>query len=333
MARRGAELLPDEADPGLRGPATDYLAHLELERGLSRNTLDAYARDLGRYLTWLGAQDLADYTAVTPEDLRTFVAGLADTGLAVRSRSRITVAVRRLHAFLHAEGLTDTDPGVDVRPPTDTERLPKALSVAEVESLLATVVGDSAAELRSRALLELLYATGARISETVGLDIDDLDLEHRIVRLYGKGSKERLVPLGAHAARALDAWLVRGRPQMSAARAAGAGSGGPGRGRGGDPERRQRAGAVFLNQRGGRLSRQSAWQTIRTAAARAGLAAHASPHTFRHSFATHLLEGGADIRVVQELLGHSSVTTTQIYTRVTSETLREVYATSHPRAR
>lgn len=332
MARRGAELLP-EADPGLRGPAADYLAHLELERGLSRNTLDAYARDLGRYLTWLSAQGVADYTTITPEDLRTFVAGLADTGLAVRSRSRITVAVRRLHAFLHAEGLTDTDPGVDVRPPTDTERLPKALSVAEVESLLATVVGDSAAELRSRALLELLYATGARISETVGLDIDDLDLEHRIVRLYGKGSKERLVPLGAHAARALDAWLVRGRPQMSAARAAASGPGGTGRGRGGDPERRQRAGAVFLNQRGGRLSRQSAWQTIRTAAERAGLSAHASPHTFRHSFATHLLEGGADIRVVQELLGHSSVTTTQIYTRVTSETLREVYATSHPRAR
>lgn len=330
MARRGAELLP-EAVPGLRGPAADYLAHLELERGLSRNTLDAYARDLGRYLTWLTAQDARDYTAVTPEDLRTFVVGLADTGLAVRSRSRITVAVRRLHAFLHAEGLTGTDPGVDVRPPSATERLPKALSIAEVESLLATVVGDSAAELRSRALLELLYATGARISETVGLDIDDLDLEHRIVRLYGKGSKERLVPLGAHAARALDAWLVRGRPQMSAARAAG--SEGAARGRSGDPERRQRAGAVFLNQRGGRLSRQSAWQTIRTAAERAGLAAHASPHTFRHSFATHLLEGGADIRVVQELLGHSSVTTTQIYTRVTSETLREVYATSHPRAR
>lgn len=326
MARRGAELLPDVA-AGLRQPAVDYLAHLELERGLSRNTLDAYARDLGRYLTWLTAQGAEDYRGVTPEDLRTFVAALADSGLAVRSRSRITVSVRRLHAFLHAEGRTESDPGVDVRPPADTERLPKALSVGEIEALLGTVVGDSPAELRTRALLELLYATGARISEAVGLDIDDVDLENRIVRLYGKGSKERLVPLGGHAVRALDAWLVRGRPQMSAARAP------RGRGSAGAPERRQRAGAVFLNQRGGRLSRQSAWQAIRTAAERAGLAAHASPHTFRHSFATHLLEGGADIRVVQELLGHSSVTTTQIYTRVTSETLREVYATSHPRAR
>ncbi|GAA4285221.1 site-specific tyrosine recombinase XerD [Brevibacterium daeguense] len=319
MARHGADLLP-EAPAGLLRPTADYLVHLELERGLSLNTLDAYARDLAKYLSWLSEQDTADFTAVTAEDLRTFTATLADAGLAVRSRARVVVAVRRLHAFLHAEGLTPDDPAAEIRPPSGAERLPKALSIAQVEGLLGTVTGDSPPELRTGALLEFLYATGARISEAVGLDLDDLDLDARIARLYGKGSKERLVPLGSHAVAALESWLVRGRPVMSAARASGA-------------RAAERAGAVFLNQRGGRLSRQSAWQTIRTAAAGAGLADHVTPHTLRHSFATHLLEGGADIRVVQELLGHSSVTTTQIYTRVTSETLREVYATSHPRAR
>jgi integrase/recombinase XerD len=191
--------------------------------------------------------------------------------------------------------------------------LPKAVSVAEVEQLLeAASVGGTPSAVRDRALLEVLYGSGARISEAVGLDVDDLDRDAGLVRLRGKGSKERVVPIGRYALDALDAYLVRVRPELAA------------RGRG--------TPAVFVNTRGGRLSRQSAWTVLQAAAARAGLAAHVSPHTLRHSFATHLLEGGADVRVVQELLGHASVTTTQIYTRVTADTLREVYAAAHPRA-
>lgn len=320
MARHAAELLP-EVPAGLADPVQDYLAHLQLERGLSHNTLDAYARDLARLLRWLHAQQMSALTEVSGADLEAFLAHTADTGLAVRSRARLTVAIRRLFGFLHAEGRVPDDPAAEITPPRDADSLPHALSIAEVEQLLAATAGDEPAQLRSRALLEFLYATGARISEAIGVDIDDIDLESRIVRLYGKGSKERLVPLGSHAAETLDAWLVRARPQMIARAAAG------------QQGSRQRAGAVFVNQRGGRLSRQSAWQTIKTAAAHAGLDAAISPHSLRHSFATHLLEGGADIRVVQELLGHAAVTTTQIYTRVTSQTLREVYASTHPRAR
>ncbi|NUL61185.1 site-specific tyrosine recombinase XerD [Brevibacterium luteolum] len=320
MARHAAELLP-EAPATLGDPVRDYLAHLQLERGLSHNTLDAYARDLARLLTWLDAQQIRDLTAVTGADLETFLAHIADTGLAVRSRARLTVAIRRLFGFLHAEGRVPDDPAAEISPPRDVDSLPHALTIAEVERLLAACAGDEPVQLRARALLEFLYATGARISEAIGVDIDDIDLESRIVRLYGKGSKERLVPLGSHASAALEAWLVRARPDMTAR----AGTG--------QQTVRQRAGAVFVNQRGGRLSRQSAWQTIKTAAEHAGLDDDISPHSLRHSFATHLLEGGADIRVVQELLGHAAVTTTQIYTRVTSQTLREVYATTHPRAR
>jgi integrase/recombinase XerD len=222
------------------------------------------------------------------------------------------VAVRGLHRFLLLEGEADGDPAGDVRPPSTPQRLPKAVAVADVERLLeaASFAGTPAA-LRDRALLELLYGSGARISEAVGLDVDDLDPERGLVRLRGKGSKERLVPVGSYAVAALDAYLVRARPGLAA------------RGRG--------TPAVFLNTRGGRLSRQSAWAVLQTAADRAGLTG-ISPHSLRHSFATHLLEGGADVRVVQELLGHASVTTTQIYTRVTADTLREVYAASHPRA-
>lgn len=320
MARHSGQLLPDEPAPLVR-PAADYLGHLELERGLSRNTLDAYARDLARYIRWLAEQGIAEYSAVADEDPRTFAALLADEDLSVATRARVLVAVRRFHGFLHAEGRTPADPTADLRPPSDTLRLPKALTVAQVEALLAGVAAGDAAGLRATALLELLYATGARVSEAVGLDLDDLDLDRRIVRLYGKGDKERLVPLGSHAAAALESWIVRGRPEM----AGGAGAGGTGRER--------RAGALLLNRRGGRLSRQSAWTIVSRAAEAAGLTDRVTAHTLRHTFATHLLDGGADIRVVQELLGHSSVTTTQIYTHVSNETLREVYATSHPRAR
>ncbi|GAB1511174.1 site-specific tyrosine recombinase XerD [Actinophytocola sp. KF-1] len=230
--------------------------------------------------------------------------------LAASSAARALVAVRGLHKFAVREGIVDLDPAREVKPPSTPRRLPKALPVDDVLRLLEAPAPDA---LRDRALLEVLYSTGARISEAVGLDLDDIDTAERTVLLDGKGGKQRLVPIGRPALDALDAYLVRARPALAAA-----GRGTP---------------AVFLNVRGGRLSRQSAWQTLKVAAERAGLTASVSPHTLRHSFATHLLEGGADVRVVQELLGHASVTTTQIYTLVTVTTLREVYATAHPRAR
>ncbi|MCV7080228.1 site-specific tyrosine recombinase XerD, partial [Mycolicibacterium insubricum] len=222
-----------------------------------------------------------------------------------------------LHRFAAAEGIAPVDVARAVKPPTPSRRLPKSLTVDQVLALLEAAGGDGAAEtplsLRNRALLELLYSTGARISEAVGLDIDDVDTEARAVLLRGKGGKQRLVPIGRPAVTAVDNYLVRGRPELAV------------RGRG--------IPALFLNARGGRLSRQSAWQVLSDAAERAGIETAVSPHTMRHSFATHLLEGGADVRVVQELLGHASVTTTQIYTMVTVHALREVWATAHPRAR
>ncbi|MDU0347934.1 site-specific tyrosine recombinase XerD [Actinomyces sp. MRS3W] len=321
------------ADP--RGDAfvraqTGYLAHLRVERGLSPNTLAAYARDLDRYTAFLRARGLHTPSAVGEADVTAFLEALrtgADGGrpLAASSASRTVTAVRGWHKFLHAEGLTDADPSAAVRPPQVGRRLPKALTVDEVRRLLeAASVDDSPICLRDRALLELLYATGARISEAVGLAIDDLDAESGCLRLFGKGRKERIVPMGQYAWEALDAYLVRGRPVLAA------------KGRG--------VPHVFLNTLGRPLSRQSAWAVLQQAGQRAGLTGsgaadagedgrHISPHTLRHSFATHLLAGGADVRVVQEMLGHASVTTTQIYTKVTVDHLREVYATSHPRAR
>jgi integrase/recombinase XerD len=234
--------------------------------------------------------------------------------LSASSAGRALVAVRGLHRFSLREGLTKTDPAHEVKPPAPTKRLPKAISVDEVERLLEAAGSDETAlALRDRALLELLYGTGARISEAVGLAVDDVDRGSGLVRLDGKGGKQRMVPVGSYAQRAVEAYLVRSRPVLSAG-----GRGTP---------------ALFLNARGGRLSRQSAWTVLRSAADRAGLTARVSPHTLRHSFATHLLDGGADVRVVQELLGHASVTTTQVYTLVTVDRLREVYATAHPRAR
>jgi integrase/recombinase XerD len=239
--------------------------------------------------------------------------GDGSQGLAASSAARALVAARGWHRHLVLEGITPTDPSRDVHPPATAKRLPKALTVSEVGALLDAAATDDPRGLRDRALLEFLYATGARISEAVGLDLDDLDDVSGVVRLFGKGSKERIVPVGSFARAALDAYLVRGRPVLAAG-----GRGTP---------------AVFLNARGGRLSRQSAWQVLRDAADRTGITASVSPHTLRHSFATHLLQGGADVRTVQELLGHASVTTTQIYTLVTVDSLREVYAVAHPRAR
>lgn len=234
--------------------------------------------------------------------------------LGATSAARTVVAVRGFHKFAVRDGLAELDPAAAVKPPTPTKRLPKALPLADVEAILeAAGAPGTVLSMRDRALLEVLYGTGARISEAVGLDVDDLDLTDAVVRLRGKGSKERIVPVGSYAREAIDAYLVRGRPELVAT-----GRGTP---------------ALFLNARGGRLSRQSAWTSLAKAADRAGITKDVSPHTMRHSFATHLLDGGADVRVVQELLGHASVTTTQIYTLVTVDNLREVFATAHPRAR
>ncbi len=296
-----------------------WLTHLDVERGASVHTLRAYRRDLARYTAYLGSVGVDSATEVTEGHVSEFLARLREGDaehqpLAASSAARTLIAVRGLHRFLALEGQVGTDPAQAVSPPRAPSRLPKAIGIAEVERLLeAASVGDPPATLRDRALLEVLYGSGARISEAVGLDVDDVHAEEGVVRLRGKGGKERVVPLGSFAAAALDAYLVRGRPTLAAA--------GPG------------TPAIFLSQRGGRLSRQSAWAILRACAERAGLPGHLSPHTLRHSFATHLLEGGADVRVVQELLGHASVTTTQIYTMVTVQQLREVYAQSHPRAR
>jgi integrase/recombinase XerD len=298
--------------------AQAYRDHLTVERGLAPNSLAAYSRDLRRYLEFCDQRGIATADEVTESDLGAFLVRLRQGDqdhppLAAASAARTLVAVRGFHRFAVREGLASTDPGREVRPPAAARRLPKALTVSEVESIL-TSTGGVAAEplgLRDRALLEFLYGTGARISEAVGLDEDDLDLDGAVAHLHGKGGKQRLVPIGSKASEALSAYLVRARPGLVV-----------------DAQR-----AVFLNARGGRLSRQSAWTILRTAAERAGVTAEVSPHTLRHSFATHLLDGGADVRVVQELLGHASVTTTQVYTKVTVDHLREVYALAHPRAR
>lgn len=315
-----------------------YLDHLAVERGLARNTLQSYRRDLTAYIRFLAAQDVTSMDRVAPTTVANFLAHLRNPGgdeppHAASSVARALVAVRGWHRYLVLEGLLELDPTVDITPPKLGQRLPKALTVDEVSALLDAVGSDGPRQLRDRALLELLYATGARISEAIGLDVDDIDPEVGSVRLFGKGSKERVVPVGSFARAALDAYLVRGRPVLAAKRGA-ARSARPSARVSSYPVRGSSdTGALFLNARGGRLSRQSAWQILKTAAERAGITAEVSPHTLRHSFATHLLAGGADVRTVQELLGHASVTTTQIYTMVTIDSLREVYAMAHPRAR
>jgi integrase/recombinase XerD len=291
-----------------------------VERGLSRNTLASYRRDLDRYAERLAAAGIDDLAQVRPSDVTGHLASLRDGGLASSSAARAISAVRGLHRFAVRERLVPHDVSADVRPPAPPKRLPKSLDVDQVDRLLAAPDADSPLGLRDRALLEFLYGTGARISEAVGADIDDLELGsagESSALLRGKGGRTRLVPVGGYARTALQAYLVRARPTLS--------------------ENGRGTPAIFLNARGGRLSRQSAWTVLHRCAGAAGLPVegpHAvSPHTLRHSYATHLLDGGADVRVVQELLGHASVTTTQVYTLVTVERLREVYATSHPRAR
>lgn len=296
----------------------DYLSHLSVERGLADNTLRSYRRDLRRYASFLHDRDLADPTRIAEGDIAAFLGALrtgdADhVALGTASAARTIVAVRGLHRFLLREQVVTADVTAAVKPPRPVARLPKALPLSDIESILdaAGAPGTSLAS-RDRALLELLYGTGARISEAVGLDVDDLDLEDSTVLLRGKGGKQRIVPVGSYARGSLVDYLTASRATLVSVKT--------------------NSPALFLNARGGRLSRQSAWTVLTKAAERAGVAADVSPHTLRHSFATHLLDGGADVRVVQELLGHASVTTTQIYTLVTVEKLREIYATAHPRA-
>ncbi|WP_341579427.1 site-specific tyrosine recombinase XerD [Microbacterium schleiferi] len=298
-----------------------YLRHVTIERGLSAHTVAAYRRDLGPYRQWLADRGIDDSAQVTAALVTDYIAERAasDPPPAATSLARLQSSVRGMHRFLVVEGIDRIDPTTHVRPPKMPRRLPKALTIAQVEALLAAAGPEPAAAtpgdlvaLRDRALLELLYATGARVSEAVGVDVDDVT-DGDILRVRGKGSKERIVPIGSYARAAVDAYLTRARPELA--------------------RRGKASPRLFLGARGAPLSRQSAWLVIQAAAERAHLEAHVSPHTLRHSFATHLLQGGADVRVVQELLGHASVATTQIYTHVSVDALRDVYATSHPRAR
>ncbi len=292
-----------------------YLDHLRAERGLAANTVEAYRRDLEVYGRFLQDVGIDDPREVLADDVEAFVAWLRATTsangrpYAPSSVARIVVAVRGFHRFLAREGLTGEDVSASVGTPRAARALPKALSVDEVDRLLAAPVGDDARGLRDRAMLELLYGAGMRISELISLDVDDVDQTERLVRVTGKGDKQRLVPYGEVAGRELDRWLVGGRPALA--------GDGP---------------SLFVNARGGRLSRQGVWKIVRHHAERVDLVAQVSPHTLRHSFATHLLDGGADVRAVQELLGHASVTTTQVYTLVSRQALREVYERAHPRA-
>ncbi|CAM8642406.1 XerD Site-specific recombinase XerD [Acidimicrobiia bacterium] len=295
----------------------DFLTWLVAERGRSSNTLAAYRRDLTGYWLWLveRGEDLND---VTGSDLDAYVGHLRARGLAPSSVKRSLVAVRSLHRFRSEEGLAETDPSASIETPRVPAGLPKALTESEIDGLLAQVIGDDPVSLRDRAVLEVLYGTGARISEICTLGMADVDLDGGLLRLFGKGSKERVVPLGRWARVALAAWLGDGaRSSM-------------------EPEqwaKRGDADAVFLNQRGGRLGRQGAWAIVRKYGDAAGLGERLTPHVLRHSCATHMLDHGADIRAVQELLGHASITTTQVYTMVSNERLFAAYDAAHPRAK
>ncbi|PLW01872.1 site-specific tyrosine recombinase XerD [Corynebacterium ulcerans] len=303
--------------------ADRWLTHLAIERGVSANTLSNYRRDVQRYLDWIAHRGIDDLSTVTSRDIESYVLDLRrgdpDTGrppLAASSTGRALVVARGLHKFALMEGLIPVDVAGEVSPPSTGRHLPDTLSIAEMDELIAAIPTDEVAtpeDLRDAALIELLYGTGARISEIMNLTVDEvmvLEEAEGMLRIVGKGDKHRVVPVGSMAQKALQRYLVRSRPQLA----------------------KGKSHALFLNKRGGALSRQSAWQILKNSARRAGIHKDISPHTLRHSYASHLLEGGADVRVVQELLGHSSVTTTQIYTHVTADNLRNVWAQSHPRA-
>ena len=296
--------------------AEEFLTWLAVERGRSANTLSAYRRDLRAYQEWL-AQRAQPLIEVRSADIAAYIAHLRTQHKAPSSVARATVAVRSLHHFLADEGLSAVDAAAAVETPKVPAGLPKALAEDEVAELIDGVVGDDPISQRDRAVLEVLYGTGVRISELVGLSLADVDLDGALLRAFGKGSKERIVPLGRQAIRALADWFDQGRPAL-------------------EPERWARRGdaeAVFLNARGGRLTRAGAWLVVKKHGERAGLGDRLSPHVLRHSCATHLLDHGADIRAVQELLGHVSISTTQVYTKVSTERLQQVYRDSHPRAK
>jgi integrase/recombinase XerD len=298
------------------GEVEDLLTWLAAERGRSTNTLAAYRRDLRRYAAWLAERDRTVLTA-TEDDVVAHVGALRADGLADASVKRAAVAVRSLHRFLVEEGRRPDDPAAHAEQPHVRRGLPKALTEEEVGRLLAAPVGDDPVARRDRALLEVLYGCGVRVGELVGMSLADVDLDAALLRVLGKGGKERIVPMGGHAVRALVAWLGEGgRPALEPLRW----------------RRRGDAEAVFLGARGGRLTRQGAWDVLRRHAERVDLAGRLSPHVLRHSCATHMLDHGADIRAVQELLGHASISTTQIYTLVSTERLWEAYRSAHPRA-
>lgn len=308
--------VPSAPPTALERWLSKYMRFVGIERGLSENTQLAYRRDLGAYLDWIQARKIDDFAQVTAPLIGDYLGELAtrvDTPITTSSQSRILSSIRGFHRFLVDEGELDIDVTVDVPRPKEAKRLPKAITIDQMTALLGAVSGDDPVALRDRAFLEFLYATGARVSEAVGLNVDDVTDTEGLVRVRGKGGKQRIVPLGSFARAAIEAYLTRVRPAFAT--------------------RGKSTPALFLGPRGNRLSRQGAWLIIQDAAEKAHLTAHVSPHTFRHSFATHLLAGGADVRVVQELLGHSSVATTQIYTMVTADTLRESYQLAHPRAR
>jgi integrase/recombinase XerD len=317
VAERG-DAAPDlvAAPDELPLEAEDLLMWLSAERGRAPATLAAYRRDLRTYATWLQEQGRS-LTEVTEDDLAAFLQSLRARGLAPASVARTMVPVRALHRFLADEGRAPSDPGAHVELPRVPRGLPKALTEEEVGRLLDAPVGGGPVVLRDRAMLEVLYGTGVRVSELVGLDLADVDLDAALLRAFGKGSKERIVPLGVPAVRALVAWFgADGRPALAPAQW----------------RRRSDAEAVFLNARGGRLSRQGAWDVLRRYAGQIGLEGKLTPHVLRHSCATHMLDHGADVRAVQELLGHASISTTQVYTLVSTERLWEVYRNAHPRA-
>ena len=305
------------ATPAVRSQIDRFIDHLVVERGLSDNTVQAYRRDLLRYASHLARRRVSDAATVSPDDVSAFVAALSSSRhrggrYSATSVVRALSSVRALHRFLIREGVAERDPTASVVRPKTARGLPRPITVEDVGRLLSAPQPSSTDGVRDRAVLETLYGAGVRVSELVGLDLDDVDLDGGSVRVLGKGGKERDVPLGRYARDAIGAYLTTVRPALATARS---------------------RGALFVNHRGGRLSRQACWTIIRRYAGLAGLDKRVTPHTLRHSFATHLLEGGADVRVVQELLGHASVATTQVYTLVTKEHLREVYLSAHPRAR
>ncbi len=299
-------------DGSLASARDAYLAYVLTERGLARHSVDAYARDLADFLRFAARRGVGSLNEIHRATIALYLLTIRRRGLAPSSVARKLAAIRGWTAFLLREDLIGDDPALDLRPARLPRRLPGILTVEEVERLLAQPHGPAPQALRDRAILELLYAAGLRVSELVALDVGDVHLASEYVRCLGKGSKERVVPIGAHAVRALQRYVSSGRPALAA---------------GADRARD----ALFLNRGGERLSRQSVWMLLRRYAAAAGIRRQLGPHTLRHSFATHLLDGGADLRAVQEMLGHASVATTQRYTHLTRARLRDAYRRAHPR--